>query len=136
MLRDKVEDFIANRANPTELHELLSECMDDGSVEGLACVRRLYQDMYGGITYNFELKAAAASCLLFWGEAGLQALIDGENALTGVGHFPVGRAEETLRRLEQPLRRRDVEREQPRQRQIDRDHLVERDRIVGRLQLA
>jgi hypothetical protein len=73
MLRDKVEDFIANRANPTELHELLSECMDDGSVEGLACVRRLYQDMYGGITYNFKLKAAAASCLLFWGEAGLQA---------------------------------------------------------------
>ena len=80
MLRDKVEDFIVNRANTTELHELLSECMDDGSVEGLACVGRLYQDMYGEITYNFELKAAAASCLLFWGEAGLQALIDGENA--------------------------------------------------------
>ena len=80
MLRDKVEDFIANRANPTELYELLSGCMDDGSVEGLACVRRLYEDMYGGITYNFELKAASASCLLFWGEAGLQALIDGVNA--------------------------------------------------------
>ena len=31
MLRDKVEDFIANRADPPELHELLSECMDDGS---------------------------------------------------------------------------------------------------------
>ena len=57
MLRDKVEDFIANRANPPELHELLSECMDDESVQGLACVRRLYEDMYGGITVNFELKA-------------------------------------------------------------------------------
>jgi hypothetical protein len=33
VLRDKVEDFIANRANPPELHELLSECLDDGSVE-------------------------------------------------------------------------------------------------------
>jgi hypothetical protein len=80
VLRDKVEDFIANRADPPELHELLSECMDDGSVEGLACVRRLYEDMYGGITFNFELKAPPASCLLFWGEAGLQALIDGANA--------------------------------------------------------
>jgi hypothetical protein len=49
VLRDKVEDFIANRANPPELHELLSECLDDGSLEGLACVRRLYEDMYGGI---------------------------------------------------------------------------------------
>ena len=53
-----------------------------------------------------------------------------------VGHLAVGRAEEALRRLEQPLRRRDVEREQARQRQIDGDDLVERDRIVGRLQLA
>ena len=80
VLRDKVEDFIANRADPTDLHELLLECMDDGSVEGLACVRRLYEDMYGGITFNFELKAPPASCLLFWGEAGLHALIDGVNA--------------------------------------------------------
>ena len=54
--------------------------MDDESVQGLACVRRLYEDMYGGITFNFELKAPPASCLLFWGEAGLHALIDGVNA--------------------------------------------------------
>ena len=53
-----------------------------------------------------------------------------------VRDFPVGRAEEALRRLEQPLRRRDIEREQPRQRQIDGDNLVERDGIVGRLQLS
>ena len=53
-----------------------------------------------------------------------------------IGHLAVGGAEEALRRLEQPLRRRDIEREQARQRQIDRDDLVERDRIVGRLQLA
>ncbi len=42
--------------------------------------------------------------------------------------------EEALRRLEQPLRRGDVEREQARQRQIDRDDLLEGDRIVERLQ--
>ena len=53
-----------------------------------------------------------------------------------VGHLAVVGAEEALRRLEQPLRRRDIERQQARQRQIDRFDLLERDRIVGRLQLA
>ncbi|MGE4049259.1 MAG: Shedu anti-phage system protein SduA domain-containing protein [Acetobacteraceae bacterium] len=80
MLRDRVEDFIANRADPEELHELLLECMNNGTVEGLACVRRLYEDMYGGFTFNFEIKSPSASCLVFWGEAGLKALVDGANA--------------------------------------------------------
>jgi hypothetical protein len=77
ILRDRVEDFIAHRAHPEELYELILECINDATVEGLACVRRLYEDMYGGITFNFELKAPAAACLVFWGEAGLQALVDG-----------------------------------------------------------
>jgi len=80
MLRDKVEDFISNRDDPKELHELLLECLNDGTVEGLASVRRLYEDMYGRITFNFELKAPAASCLVYWGEAGLRALVDGAEA--------------------------------------------------------
>jgi hypothetical protein len=80
MLRDRVEDFIVNRADPEELHELLLECMNNGTVEGLACVRRLYEDMYGGFTFNFEIKAPAASCLIFWGEVGLRSLVDGANA--------------------------------------------------------
>jgi hypothetical protein len=80
MLRDRVEDFIANRADPEELHELLLECMNNGTVEGLAGVRRLYEDMYGGFTFNFEMKAPAASCLIFWGEVGLRSLVDGANA--------------------------------------------------------
>ena len=47
-----------------------------------------------------------------------------------VGDFAVGGAEETLRRLEQALRGGDIEGEQARQRQIDRDHLLQRDRLV------
>jgi hypothetical protein len=50
--------------------------------------------------------------------------------------FAVVRAQETLGRLEQSLRRCDVKREQPRKRQIDRDDLIDRDRVMGRLQLA
>jgi hypothetical protein len=81
MLRNRVEDFIANRADQEDLHELLLECMNNGTVEGLSCVRRLYEDMYGKTTFNFEIKSPAASCLVFWGEAGLKALVDGANAI-------------------------------------------------------
>jgi hypothetical protein len=34
------------------------------------------EHMYGGITFNFELKAPAAWCLVAWGPPGLQALVE------------------------------------------------------------
>jgi hypothetical protein len=79
-----VEDFIANsrypppdycRADPAELHALLKECVADGTLEALVCVRRLYESDYGWL--DFELKAPAASTLVFWGRTGIQALLDG-----------------------------------------------------------
>ena len=57
MLRERVEQFISTGVDPHELHVLLNECVADGTVEGLACVRRLYESDYGGITFNMELKA-------------------------------------------------------------------------------
>ena len=51
-----------------------------------------------------------------------------------IGHLAVFGAEKPLRRLEQALRRRDIEREQARQRQIDFDDFFERDRIVERFE--
>lgn len=33
--------------------------------------------MYGGITFNFELKSPAAHSLICWGESGLDALVEG-----------------------------------------------------------
>jgi len=56
---------------------LLQECVRARSVEALVAVKRLYADMYGGMTFNYELKAPAAFCLPIWGEAGLAALVDG-----------------------------------------------------------
>jgi hypothetical protein len=82
MLRDRVEDFIAHRADPAELHALLWECVIDGTAEGLVCVRRLYEDQYGGFTFNFELKAPAASTLVYWREQGLEALFNVAKAST------------------------------------------------------
>src|SRR5271165_3926035 len=61
---------------------------------------------------------------------------DGSGDPNDVRHFSVAGPEKPLRRLEQTLRRGDVEREQAREGQIDRDDLVERDRVVVRLQLA
>ena len=52
------------------------------------------------------------------------------------GTLPSSAPEEALRRLEQPLRRRDIEGQQARQRQIDGDDLVDRDGIVGGPELA
>ena len=66
-------------------------------------------------------------------------LADGDRAgdADDVGDLDLGLGhQEALRRLEQPLRGRDIEREQARERQVDRDDLVERDRIVDRLQLG
>ena len=35
----------------------------------------LFEDMYGGMTFNFELKAPAAWELACWGEQGLDQLV-------------------------------------------------------------
>jgi hypothetical protein len=72
-----VEDFVANRGDPAELDALLNECVEDRSLEGLTCARRLYESDYGGMTFNWELKAPAASTLVMWGEIGIKALLDG-----------------------------------------------------------
>jgi Shedu protein SduA, C-terminal len=77
MLRERVEDFIANGSDAAELDALLNECVADGTLEGLACARRLYESDYGGLTFNWELKAPAASALVMWGQAGIQALVEG-----------------------------------------------------------
>ncbi len=73
-LRNRVEWFIEKCARPDDLRALLRECVEDGGLDALACVRRLYEDMCGGMTFNYELKAPAASTLLVWKELGLKAL--------------------------------------------------------------
>jgi len=75
-LRNRVEEFIAT-GEPNDLSALLRECIDDRGLDALLCVRRLYEDMYGGITFNYELKAPSASTLLVWKELGLKALVEG-----------------------------------------------------------
>ena len=77
-LRQRIESFIEN--GDGDLYALLHECVRDGTSEGLSCARRLYEDMYGGITYNLELKAPAAWTLTLWREAGLRELLCGARA--------------------------------------------------------
>lgn len=73
-LRERVERFVEFGGNPADLRLLLKECVKDGTLEGLLCVCRMYEHMYGGVTFNYELKAPAASTLLVWKDLGLQAL--------------------------------------------------------------
>jgi antiviral defense system Shedu protein SduA len=62
---------------PKDEPDLLRDCIQARNPEGLFAVQRLYEDMYGDMTFNFELKAPAAWCLLCWGKAGIDALIEG-----------------------------------------------------------
>ena len=61
---------------PTELNALLSECVAARTPSALAAVQLLAEDMYGGMTYNFLLKAPAAHALIAWGAIGLEALAE------------------------------------------------------------
>jgi hypothetical protein len=75
-LRNAVEAFIQDGARAEDLYALIDRCIADGTIEGLSCMRRLYESDYGGITFNFELKAPAALSMLIWGQTGARALVD------------------------------------------------------------
>lgn len=75
-LRDRVEWFIANSADPEMLRSLLRECIDDRGLDALVCVSRLYEDMYRGYTFNMEIKGRSAATMLGWKEMGLKALVE------------------------------------------------------------
>jgi hypothetical protein len=74
-LRDDVELYI-KQGSARELDGLLEACFKDGSLEALLCVTRLFEDMYDGITFNFELKAPPAWELACWGQRGVNQLMD------------------------------------------------------------
>ena len=62
--------------HPKELWPLLHKCVSSKSPEALVAVKMLARDMYGGITFNFELKAPAAHCLIAWDKDGLKTLVE------------------------------------------------------------
>ncbi len=74
-LIDQAKTFIIS-GHPKELWPLLHECVSSKSTEALVAVKMLARDMYGGITFNFELKAPAAHCLIAWEKDGLKTLVE------------------------------------------------------------
>ena len=74
-LRDDVESYIKH-GGPRNLNDLLEACTKEGSLEGLMCITRMFEDMYGGITFNLELKGPPAWELACWGERGLDQLVE------------------------------------------------------------
>ncbi len=72
-LSKKVEKWIESGGLKDQL-DLIMECISNGSSEAMLAVQRMTEDMYGGYTYNYELKARGATGLLYWGEQGLEAL--------------------------------------------------------------
>ena len=74
-LTDDATIFISS-GRADEESDLLLRCVNSKSADGLRAVQMLFEDMYGGITYNFFLKAPPAYCLVAWGLPGLEALLD------------------------------------------------------------
>lgn len=75
-LRARVEEFITGPGGRLEQIELIRECVDGGDMADMMSVARLFEDRYGGITYNYELKLPAAVALLTWGESGLNVIAE------------------------------------------------------------
>lgn len=74
-LEQRVLELIAH-GTLSEMNPILEECIDQGGIKGLALVQRMFEDMYGGMTFNSEFKLLAASCLLAWGPQGVTALAE------------------------------------------------------------
>lgn len=70
---ERAQDFI--QAGGDE-YALLRDCIADGGQGALAAVQMMAEDMYGGITFNFEIKAPAACTLIVFGVPGLRALVE------------------------------------------------------------
>ena len=74
-LTDRARQFVQG-GKPIELPPLLAECVQAANSEGMLAVQLLARDMYGGMTFNLELKDPAAYCLLAWRQNGIKALVD------------------------------------------------------------
>jgi hypothetical protein len=75
-LQERAKHFVEN-GDPHDEGELLAECVGARNLDALAATQRLFEDMYDGITYNYEMKAPAAACLICWGKEGIKALVEG-----------------------------------------------------------
>lgn len=76
-LIEKGQFFVKHGGFPKEQLPLLVECLDANNLEALSAVKLMFEDTYGGFTYNIMPKTQAAYCLLNWQEKGLDALFEG-----------------------------------------------------------
>lgn len=74
-LIDRANEYL--KPHPVEDQaEILRDCVESDSSESMRAVQLLYENMYGGATYNMWEKAPPAYTLLRWGTRGLEALIE------------------------------------------------------------
>jgi len=74
-LVERTERWIVN--GPLEAQDqLLYEAVNARNPEGLFAVQRMFEDMYGDMTYNRYVKFPAGVALLAWGDDGLKAMLE------------------------------------------------------------
>lgn len=69
-----IERFIQAPTDPAGLYALIDACLAEGGAQGLANLRRLAEDKYGGRFDAWEIQRPAGTCLILFGEAGLNEL--------------------------------------------------------------
>jgi len=68
--------FVTESGGRGDLNNLLAICLKEYSIEALAATELLARHMYGGLTFNYEMKFPAACCLLAWGTQGVTAIAE------------------------------------------------------------
>jgi hypothetical protein len=76
-LQQMAREITNHTLNLTEYYSFLKGCIENRCNDGLDAVKLLFQDMYGGNTFNLFYKWPAAHCLIAWREEGLSRLITG-----------------------------------------------------------
>ena len=74
-LIDRAKRYLQPNPQESQL-TLLKDCIKANNAEALRAVQIMYEDMYGGATFNWGEKAPAAYTLIRWGEIGLETLVE------------------------------------------------------------
>lgn len=74
-LQDRAKEFVLD-GHPRDEASLLADCVRARDLDGLIATQHLFEDMYDGITYNYDMKAPAAICLICWEKNGIRALVE------------------------------------------------------------
>ena len=74
-LVERAKRFVAPSPSESQI-ELIKDCIKANNLESIIALKLLFQDMYGGATYNMDEKLPPACALICFGNDGIKALVE------------------------------------------------------------